>query len=72
VNLCAVATTALVASVVADAVLTVIRLSETEISVRFCIPLASTAIEIACAGMLVWHLCDMTQRTASTVALLRT
>ena len=70
--LCVVATAALVGCVASDAVLTALRLSETEVSVRFFIPILSLAFEIACAGVLVWHLRSITLRTASTAALLRT
>ena len=70
--MCVVTAAALVASVVSDAVLTGLRLSETEVSVRFFVPILSMAIEIVCGGVLVWHLRDIKRRTASAVALLRT
>jgi hypothetical protein len=69
--ICVITTAALVASVASDAVLTALRLSETEVSIRFFVPVLSMAIEIACGGVLVWHLRDIKQRAASAVALLR-
>jgi hypothetical protein len=70
VLLCAVATIALVVSVISDGVLTALRLYATELSPRAMIPLVSMAMELVCAGLLVSHARNVTQRTASTAALL--
>src|SRR5262249_38794811 len=72
VLLCAVATVALVVSVISDGVLTTLRLYATELSPRALIPILSMVIELICAGLLVLHARNVTQRTASTAALLET
>jgi len=69
---CTTATAALILTVVSDGVLTVFRLLGTELSVEFLIPIFSMAIEIACAGVLVFYIRSITQRTASAAALLKT
>ena len=70
--LCTAAAAALFMSVLSDGVLTAIQLFETDLSVRFLVPILSMAIEIACAGALAWHVRNVTRRVASTAALLRT
>ena len=64
--LCIVATGALVVSVISDGVLTVLRLPGTELSPEFLIPVFSMAIEIACAGVLIFQIHRVTQRATST------
>jgi hypothetical protein len=68
--LCTAAAAALVVSVTSDAVLTAIRLLGADLSAEFLVPLASMAVEIACAGVLVFQIRCATQRAASTAALL--
>jgi hypothetical protein len=68
--LCALAATGLIVSVVCDGVLTLARLSETQASARFLIPVASMAFEIICAGALVFQIRCAMQRTTSAGALL--
>ena len=72
VLLCGTAAAALVVSVVSDAVLTALNLHGAELSAEFVVPIFSMAIEIACVGMLVFHIRGVTQRAASTAALLKT
>jgi hypothetical protein len=67
--LCILAASGLIASVVCDGWLTVLRLSGWELSVNFLVPLLSMAIEIVCASVLVIHIRGITRRTASTAAL---
>jgi hypothetical protein len=69
--LCTAATGAVGASVISDAALTALTLSGKGLAVEFVIPMISMAIEIACAGVLVFRVRCMTQRTASTAALLK-
>jgi hypothetical protein len=64
--LCIAATGALVVSVISDGVLTALRLPETELSAEFLIPVFSMAIEIACAGILVFQIHRVMQRATST------
>ena len=66
VSLCSVATVALIASVVSDGVLTVLRLWEADWSVAFVLPVLSMAVEIACAGLLVLHLLRIARPPAWT------
>jgi hypothetical protein len=70
--LCTAATGALVVSIICDGVLTALRLVETEVGAAFLIPIFSMAIEIACAGVLVFQMRSIAQRMASTAALLKT
>jgi len=70
--LCAAATAALIVSVISDGVLTALRLFGTELRVGFLVPIFSMAIEIACAGVLVFQIRSLTQRATSTAALLKT
>jgi hypothetical protein len=69
--LCMVATLALIGSVVSDGALTAIRLSGTQMSADFLVPIVSMAIEIACVGVLILWIRSMVQRTAAIAALLR-
>ena len=69
--LCTLAACGLIASVVCDGLLTILRLSGWEFSVDFLVPLLSMAIEIVCASLLVIHIRGITRRTASTAALAR-
>ena len=64
--LCSVATGALIASVVSDGVLTSLRLVGARWRLDVLIPVASMAIEIACACVLAVYHRAMTQRTAAT------
>jgi hypothetical protein len=68
---CIAATGALVISVISDGVLTALRLPGTEMSAEFLIPIISIAIEIACAGILVFQIRSITHRATSTAALLK-
>jgi len=70
--LCTAAAGALVVSVISDGVLTALRLPGTELSAEFLIPIFSMAIEIACAGVLVFQIRTITQRATSAAALLKT
>jgi hypothetical protein len=70
--LCTATTVALVVSVISDGVLTALQLLGTQLSVEFLLPILSMAIEIACAGILVFHIRGITLRTAYTAALLKT
>jgi hypothetical protein len=70
--LCGTAAAALAVSVVSDAVLTALNLRGTELSAESVVPIFSMAIEIACVAMLVFHIRGVTQRAASTAALLKT
>jgi hypothetical protein len=66
------AAAALFVSVFSDGVLTALLLLGTELSAGFLVPVFSMAIEIACVGILVFHIRGITRRTASTAALLNT
>jgi hypothetical protein len=70
--LCAAATASLVVSVISDGVLTALRLHGTDLCVGSLIPIFSMAIEIVCAGVLIFQVGVMTRRATSTAALLRT
>jgi hypothetical protein len=63
--LCIAATGALVVSVISDGVLTALRLPETELSLEFLLPVFSMAIEIACAGVLVFQIHRVTHHATS-------
>jgi hypothetical protein len=71
-QLCAVATGALVLSVMSDTVLTTIRLLATDASAAFFVPVLSIALEIATTGVLIALIRDLAQRTASIAALQKT
>lgn len=62
VLLCAAATVALVCSVLCDGALTVLRLFDAELSARALVPLLSMVVEIVGAGVLIAHICSITQR----------
>lgn len=62
VVLCAAATAPLVFSVLCDGVLTALRLFDTELSARALVPLLSMVVEIVGAGVLIAHICSITQR----------
>jgi hypothetical protein len=70
--LCTAATGALILSVITDGVLMAFKLLGTELCAGFLVPLFSMAIEIACAGVLLFRVCSIAQRMASTRALLKT
>jgi len=69
--LCALAAGGLVASVICDGVLTVLRLSGWDFSVDFVIPILSMTIEFACAVILVVKIRSTMQRTESAAASVR-
>jgi hypothetical protein len=69
--LCMTAAAALVVSVISDGVLTALQLPGRELSAEFLVPIVSMAIEIACVGILVYHLRGIALRAASTAALLK-
>lgn len=64
VVLCAASGAALAVSVISDAVLTVLRLSAAGLSAGAIVPIGSMALEIACAGILAFHIRTMASRTA--------
>jgi hypothetical protein len=68
--LCTAATGALVVSVISDALLTALRLPGAELSAESLLPIFSIAIEVACAGVLVFKIRGIMQRETSTAALL--
>ena len=70
--ICAAAAGALIVSVISDGVLTGLRLFGAEWSVEFLVPILLMAVEIAFVSVLVSYILRMTQRTASTAALLKT
>ena len=70
--LSAVSATALSVSVIGDGALTALRLVGTEFSVEFLVPIASTVIEIVCAGILVFSIRSTVARMAHATALLKT
>jgi hypothetical protein len=70
--LCTTTAAALVVSVISDGVLTALQLPGRELSAEFLVPIVSMAIEIACVGILVFHIRGIALRAASTAALLKT
>jgi hypothetical protein len=70
--LCSTAAAALAVSVVSDAVLTALKLRGTELSAASAVPIFSMTIEIACVGLLVFHIYGIAQRAASAAALMKT
>jgi hypothetical protein len=70
-RLCTAATGALIVSVISDALLTALRLPGAELSAESLLPIFSIAIEVACAGVLVFQIRSIAQRAASTAALLK-
>ena len=69
---CTAATGALIVSVISDALLTALRLPGAKLSAESLLPIFSIAIEIACAGVLVFQIRSIMQRATSTAALLKT
>ena len=69
--LCTAATGALIVSVISDGLLTALR-PGTQLSAEFLLPGFSMAIEVACAGVLVFQIRSITQRAMSTAALSKT
>lgn len=69
--LCAAAAGLLVVSVISDGALTAFRLFGAEVCAGFIIPLVSMAIEIVCAGVLVFQIRGILRRATSTAALLK-
>jgi hypothetical protein len=69
--LCGAAAGALAVSVISDGVLTALRLPEAELSAEYLIPIFSIAIEVGCAGALVFQLRTITQRATSTAAFFK-
>jgi hypothetical protein len=70
--LCTAATGALIVSVISDTLLTALRLPLAELSGESLLPIFSIAIEVACAGVLVFKIRGITQRETSTATLLKT
>ncbi|HXR59310.1 MAG TPA: hypothetical protein VN747_08335, partial [Burkholderiales bacterium] len=60
----------LAASVACDAALTALRLAGWEFSADFLVPLASMAIELACAALLVYLVGRLSRRAFRTAPLL--
>jgi hypothetical protein len=69
--LCSATAAALVVSVISDGVLTALQVQGMAPSVEIWVAILTMAIEIACAGFLVFHIRSNTQRAASTAALLK-
>jgi len=67
--LCSTAAAALVVSVISDAVLTALQLPGKELSAEFLVPIVSIVVEIACVGILVFHIRGVALRAASTALL---
>jgi hypothetical protein len=70
--LCGATAAALLVSVCSDAVLTVLQLRGAGLSALALVPILSMAIEIACVGILIFHIRSVSLRAASTAALLKT
>ena len=70
--LSALSAAALVVSVIGDGVLTSLRLVGREFSADFLIPISSMAIEIVCAGILIFSVRSIAVRKVHTIALLKT
>jgi hypothetical protein len=70
--LSAVSAAALSVSVIGDGVLTALRLVGREFSADFLIPISSMAIEIVCAGILIFSVRSIVVRMAHATALLKT
>ena len=66
--LCALATAALVVSVISDGVLTALRLSGARLSAEFLVPILLVALEIAGAGVLIAQLRDIARRATFVAA----
>jgi hypothetical protein len=70
--LSAVSAAALSVSVIGDGVLTALRAAGREFTVEFLVPIFSIAIEIVCAGILIFSVRNIVVRMVHTAALLRT
>lgn len=70
--ICVAAMGALIASVISDGALTVLRLLGGNLSAAFLIPVVSMAIEIVCTGIVVFWIRCVLRRTATVAALLGT
>jgi hypothetical protein len=68
--LCSAAAAALVVSVISDGVLTALHVQGMA-SLEISVAIFTMAIEVACAGFLVFHIRSNTQRAASTAALVK-
>ena len=66
--LCALATGALLVSVISDAVLTALRLSGAQMSAQLLVPILSLVVEIAGAAILVSRVCDIARGAAFVAA----
>jgi hypothetical protein len=60
-----------VVSVVSDGVLTTLQVQGMDPSVEIWVAILTMAIEIACAGFLIFHIRSNSQRAASAAALLK-
>ncbi|MGB6395398.1 MAG: hypothetical protein WBF73_06915 [Bradyrhizobium sp.] len=69
--LCSATAAALVVSVISDGVLTALQVQGMAPSVEIWVAIFTMAIEVACAGFLVFHIRSNTRRAASTAALLK-
>lgn len=67
--LCAIATAALLVSVISDGLLTAFWLRETLLRAESLVPIFSMALEVACVGVLVWQIRAIARRAACTRAL---
>lgn len=71
VLLCAAATGSLVISVISDGVLTTLRLVGTELCAGSLLPILSMALEVGCAGILVFQIHSTARCGASAAGLLK-
>jgi hypothetical protein len=67
--LCAIATAALVVSVISDGLLTAFQLRGALLCAESLIPISSMALEVACIGVLAWQIRTITRRAACARAL---
>jgi Na+-translocating ferredoxin:NAD+ oxidoreductase RnfA subunit len=67
--LCAIATAALIVSVISDGLLTAFQLRRALLCAEALIPIFSMALEVACVGMLAWQIRTITRRAAWARAL---
>jgi hypothetical protein len=70
--ICVAAMGALIASVISDGALTVLRLLGGNLSAASLIPIVSMAIEIVCTGIVVFWIRSVLRRTATVAALMGT
>ena len=68
----AVSAAALTVSVIGDGVLTALRVVGREFTVEFMVPISSIAVEIVCAGILIFSVRSIVVRMVHTAALLKT